>query len=43
MNPTLRDMARWSIKPAKNIDTAINPKVNVLRGFGGPSHDAATA
>lgn len=33
MTPTLRDVARWSIKPAKNVDTAITPKVNVLRGL----------
>ena len=33
MTPTLRDVARWSIKPAKNIDTAITPKINVLRGL----------
>ena len=26
-------MARWSIKPAQNIDTAITPKINVLRGL----------
>ena len=33
MTPTLRDVARWSSKPAKNVDTAITPKVNVLRGL----------
>ena len=33
MTPSLRDVARWSIKPAKNVDTAITPKVNVLRGL----------
>ena len=33
MTPTLRDVARWSIKPAKNVETAITPKVNVLRGL----------
>jgi stearoyl-CoA 9-desaturase NADPH oxidoreductase len=33
MTPTLRNVARWSMKPARNIDTAITPKVNVLRGL----------
>lgn len=33
MTPTLRDVARWSTKPAKNVDTAITPRVNVLRGL----------
>ena len=33
MAASLRDLARWSIKPAKNIDTATTPKVNVLRGL----------
>lgn len=32
MVPTLRGLARWSIKPAKNVD-AVSPKVNVLRGL----------
>lgn len=31
LNP--RGIARWSIKPAKNIETAISPRVNVLRGL----------
>jgi hypothetical protein len=30
---TLRDLARWSVKPAKNVDTAKTPRVNVLRGL----------
>jgi ferredoxin-NADP reductase len=30
---TLRGITRWSIKPAKNVETAITPKVNVLRGL----------
>lgn len=33
MTRTLRSVARWSIKPAKNVDTAVTPKVNVLRGL----------
>jgi ferredoxin-NADP reductase len=33
MTPSLRDVARWSIKPAKNVETAITPKINVLRGL----------
>ena len=33
MAATLRDLARWSIKPAKNVDTASTPRVNVLRGL----------
>ncbi|WP_328354087.1 ferredoxin reductase [Mycobacterium sp. NBC_00419] len=33
MTPTLRDIARWSIKPARHVDTATTPKVNVLRGL----------
>jgi len=33
MTPTLRDVARWSIKPARDVDTATTPKVNVLRGL----------
>jgi stearoyl-CoA 9-desaturase NADPH oxidoreductase len=33
MVPTLRSVARWSVKPAKNVETAISPKVNVLRGL----------
>ncbi|MBI3214438.1 MAG: ferredoxin reductase [Mycobacterium sp.] len=33
MPPNLRDVARWSIRPAKNVETAVTPKVNVLRGL----------
>jgi stearoyl-CoA 9-desaturase NADPH oxidoreductase len=33
MTPKLRDVARWSVKPAKNVETAVTPKVNVLRGL----------
>ena len=33
MAPTLRSVARWSMKPARNVETAISPKVNVLRGL----------
>ena len=33
MGATLRDLARWSVKPAKNVDTATTPRVNVLRGL----------
>src|ERR1700733_15101399 len=33
MAATLRDLARWSVKPAKNVDTAKTPRVNVLRGL----------
>ena len=33
MTPSLRNVARWSIKPAKNVDTALTPKINVLRGL----------
>ena len=33
MASTLRDLTRWSVKPAKNVDTATTPRVNVLRGL----------
>ena len=33
MAATLRDLVRWSVKPAKNVDTATTPRVNVLRGL----------
>ncbi|CAJ1584415.1 ferredoxin reductase [[Mycobacterium] wendilense] len=33
LKPPLRKVARWSIKPAKNVDTAHSPKINVLRGL----------
>jgi len=29
----MRDVARWSIAPAKNVETAITPRINVLRGL----------
>ncbi|MDT5011382.1 MAG: stearoyl-CoA 9-desaturase oxidoreductase [Mycobacterium sp.] len=33
MAAKLRDLARWSAKPAKNVATATTPSVNVLRGL----------
>ena len=33
MTPSLRDVARWSVKPAKDVETAVSPKVNILRGL----------
>ncbi|HEY5151918.1 MAG TPA: hypothetical protein VIJ23_19315, partial [Mycobacterium sp.] len=33
MTLSLRDVARWSAKPARDVGTAITPKVNVLRGL----------
>ncbi len=33
MPATWRNVARWSIKPAKNVETALTPKVNVVRGL----------
>jgi stearoyl-CoA 9-desaturase NADPH oxidoreductase len=33
MKSRIRDAVRWSIAPAKNVDTAITPKVNILRGL----------
>ena len=33
MASTLRGIGRWSAKPAKNVETAITPKVNMLRGL----------
>ena len=33
MSPNLKSLTRWSIAPAKNVDTAVTPKVNVLRGL----------
>lgn len=33
MGSALRSVARWSIKPAKNVDTTTTPKVNVVRGL----------
>src|ERR1700680_4265007 len=29
----MRNLTRWSAAPAKNVDTALTPKVNVLRGL----------
>ena len=33
MVSTLRELVRWSVKPAENVDTASTPRVNVLRGL----------
>ena len=33
MGLKLRGLARWTVAPAKNVDTALSPKVNVLRGL----------
>jgi ferredoxin-NADP reductase len=33
MPATLRDFVQWTKKPAKDIDTATTPKVNLLRGL----------
>jgi ferredoxin-NADP reductase len=33
MASTLRDLMRWSVKPAENVDTATTPRINVLRGL----------
>ena len=33
MSSTLRDLMRWSVKPAENVDTATTPRINVLRGL----------
>jgi ferredoxin-NADP reductase len=33
MAAKLRDIARWSVKPAKNVATATTPSVNILRGL----------
>jgi ferredoxin-NADP reductase len=33
MASTLRDLVRWSVKPAENVDTATTPRINVLRGL----------
>jgi stearoyl-CoA 9-desaturase NADPH oxidoreductase len=33
MAATLRDLGRWSVKPAENIAAATTPRVNVLRGL----------
>jgi len=33
MATALRDLMRWSVKPAENVDTATTPRINVLRGL----------
>lgn len=33
MRDTLRNVARWSIKPAKNVDTTHDRSINVVRGL----------
>ena len=33
MASTLRDLMRWSVKPAENVETATTPRINVLRGL----------
>ena len=33
MASTLRDLMRWSVKPAENIETATTPRINMLRGL----------
>jgi ferredoxin-NADP reductase len=33
MGSTIRSVRRWSIAPARNVDTASTPQVNVLRGL----------
>jgi stearoyl-CoA 9-desaturase NADPH oxidoreductase len=33
MASTLRDVLRWSVKPAEDVDTATTPRINVLRGL----------
>ena len=33
MASTLRDLVRWSSRPAEDVDTATTPRVNVLRGL----------
>jgi len=30
---TLRDLMRWSVKPAENVETATTPRINMLRGL----------
>ncbi|MGH3564151.1 MAG: ferredoxin reductase, partial [Mycobacterium sp.] len=30
---TLRNLARWSVAPAKNVETAWTPRINMLRGL----------
>jgi ferredoxin-NADP reductase len=33
MGSKLKNLTRWSIAPARNVDTAITPRINVLRGL----------
>lgn len=33
MATALRDLMRWSVRPAENVDTATTPRINVLRGL----------
>ena len=33
MGSKLKSLTRWSIAPAKNVETALTPRVNVLRGL----------
>src|ERR1700728_475852 len=33
MGSTIRNVRRWSVAPARNVDTAASPQVNVLRGL----------
>jgi stearoyl-CoA 9-desaturase NADPH oxidoreductase len=33
MGSKLKSVTRWSIAPARNVDTALTPRVNVLRGL----------
>lgn len=33
MGSKLKSLTRWSIAPARNVDTAVTPRVNVLRGL----------
>jgi hypothetical protein len=33
MGSRLRSLTRWSVAPARDVDTALTPKVNVLRGL----------
>ena len=33
MGSKLKSLTRWSIAPARNVETALTPKVNVLRGL----------
>ena len=33
MELKMRSLTRWSAAPAKDVETAVSPKVNVLRGL----------